>query len=121
MLRDFFAQSIIKKTDIFFTFYRSLEGRRIVNISHLFSQIQNSRHANLQCSFLDMQFLTEQRKGYSSTFKFRCKMCGITSIITSENEHDSNYLPINKALVNGSIAIGTDDSMILYVLYTFNL
>lgn len=90
-----------------------------MNISHLFSQIQNNRHGNLQCSFLDMQFLSEQRRGYSSIFKFRCKMCGITSIITSENEHDSNYLPINKALVNGSIAIGTDDSMILYVLYTF--
>ncbi|CAI6359151.1 unnamed protein product [Macrosiphum euphorbiae] len=27
-------------------------------------------------------------------------------MFTSENEQDCNYLPINKALVNGSIAIG---------------
>lgn len=111
---DSFIQSL-NKICTFFTFYRSLEGRRIVNISHLFSQIQNSRHGKLECSFLDMEFLTEHRRGCSSTFKFRCKMCGIKSIITSENDQDSNFLSINKALVNGSIAIGTD-FVLLYVL-----
>lgn len=77
-----------------------------MNIHHLFSQIQNSRHDKFDCSFLDMEFQNEQRKGYNSSFKFKCKMCNITSIFTSENEYDSQYMPINKALVNGSIAIG---------------
>jgi len=55
-----------------------------------------------------MQFLKEYRRGYSSTFKFECKMCGTTSFITSENEsmiNATNYWPINTALVNDSLAV----------------
>lgn len=92
-----------------YAIYRSLEGRRIVDIRHLFEQIQNSRHEKFDCSFLDMVFLKEYRRGYSSTFKFECKMCGTTSLITSENEsmiNATNYMPINTALVNGSLAVG---------------
>lgn len=53
-----------------------------------------------------MEFQSEQQKGYSSIFIFKCKMCKITSSYTSENEDDHQYLPINKAMVNGSIVIG---------------
>jgi len=87
---------------------RSLEGRRIVDIKYLFDQIQNSKHEHFDCSFLDMVFQSECRKGYMSVFNFRCKMCNINSSFTSENfHHTNNYLPINKAIVNGSLAIGT--------------
>lgn len=64
-----------------------------------------------------MEFLKEYRRGYSSKFKFKCKMCGTTSFITSENDK-CNYLPINPAFVNGSLAVGkfffhvTDDQWV---------
>lgn len=51
-----------------------------------------------------MEFLSETRKGYKSSFSFRCKMCNDISTITSENSNV--YFPINKAIVNGSLAMG---------------
>jgi len=66
----------------------------------------NSRHEKFGCSFLDMEFKMEIRKGYSSKFKFECKMCGTVTFISTENENENKYLPINQAIINGSLAIG---------------
>lgn len=52
-----------------------------------------------------MIFKSESRNGYTSKFKFQCQVCSIESIINSENPKET-YIPINKALVNGSIATG---------------
>jgi len=60
---------------------RSFKGRRIVNIHYFFAQIQNNRHSNLYCSFMDMKFVSENRREYNSSFKFKCQMCDIVSII----------------------------------------
>lgn len=86
--------------------YSSLEGRRIVDINYVFEQIQSIRHEKFDCSFLDMVFLSEYRKGYSSVFKFKCKMCNYESTIHTEKIIQTNSLGINKAIVNGSLAIG---------------
>lgn len=87
--------------------FRRLEGRRIVDINHLFEQIKKIRHEPFNCSFLHMVFISETRKGYMSVFTFKCKLCNIISKITSEIlDNTSPYLPINKAIVNGSLAIG---------------
>jgi len=100
---------------------RSLEGRRIVDIKYIFDQIQNSRHEHFDCSFLDMVFQSECRKGYMSVLNFRCKMCNISSSFTSENiQHTNNYLPINKAIVNGSLAIGTEFVVLKLILINCN-
>jgi len=73
-----------------------------------------------------MEFISEIRRGYSSIFKYNCKMCGTKLNISSEIDQKSesinsnkNYLPINQALVNGSIAIGKN--RIFRILYYFNL
>lgn len=77
-----------------------------MDIAYLFKQIQNSRHkGGSDCSFMDMEFESELIRGYSSEFNFRCKMCGVKEIFSSENKHN-DYLPINKALVNATLAIG---------------
>lgn len=54
---------------------------------------------------MDMKFENEIMKGFSSIFYFRCKMCGIVDQITSESPQEL-YMPINKALVNATLAIG---------------
>lgn len=90
-------------------FYRTeiLNGRRIVDIGHIFNEIQNSRHSGgFGCSFLDMIFKREEKQGYFSIFYFHCKMCGIEKKITSENTNNFECIPINKAVVNATIAIG---------------
>lgn len=78
-------------------------------------QIMNSRHERFGCSFIDMDFKMEVRKGYSSTFHFECKMCGTTSCISTENKNENPYLPINQAIINGSIAIGMYFLIVLYI------
>jgi hypothetical protein len=82
------------------------EGRRIEDIKYLLNQIQNSRHKHFDCSFLDMDFKMEIQKGYSSKFKFEHKMCSTVTFISTENENEIKYLPINQAIINGSLAIG---------------
>ncbi|KAE9543065.1 hypothetical protein AGLY_002976 [Aphis glycines] len=84
-----------------------LGGRRIVDINRLFEQIKKIRHEPFNFSFLDMVFISETRKGFMSVFTFKGKMCNIISKITSEMlDNTALYLPINKAIVNGSLAIG---------------
>lgn len=54
-----------------------------------------------------MQFQSECRRGYKSVFIFKCKMCGKSSSITTEKDvPENNYLPINKAVVSGSLSVG---------------
>lgn len=77
-----------------------------MDIAYIFEQIKKCRHSGgTDCSFLDMTFKSEIRNGYTLSFKFECQICCIESIIHSENSKES-YIPINKALVNGSIAAG---------------
>lgn len=77
-----------------------------MDIGYLFKQIQNSHHkGGFDCSFMNMEFESELMRGYSSEFYFRCKMCGVKNKFLSENIQN-NYIPINKALVNASLAIG---------------
>ncbi|KAF0746511.1 YqaJ domain-containing protein, partial [Aphis craccivora] len=57
-----------------------LSGRRIVYVDYIFKQIQNSSHVGgLDCSFLNMSFVSEKRYGFFSKFKFQCKMCNIVT------------------------------------------
>ncbi|KAF0718466.1 Uncharacterized protein FWK35_00029889, partial [Aphis craccivora] len=55
-----------------------LNGRRIVDIDHIFNEIQNSCHSGrFGCSFLDVIFKREEINGFFSIFYFHCKMYGI--------------------------------------------
>lgn len=83
-----------------------LTGRRIVDICHIFKQIQNSSHDDrFGCSFANMEFVSESRNGFYSKFKFICKMCKTTTIISSDSNEEFR-LPINEAVTNGTVAIG---------------
>lgn len=80
-----------------------------MDISHLFEQIKTTDHDSaFGCTFIDMQFQSECRRGYKLVFiLFKCKMCGKSSSITKEKDvPENNYLPINKAVVSGSLSVG---------------
>lgn len=83
-------------------------GRRIVDINYFFKQIQESLHTgSFGCSFLDMDFVSEIHIGFLSKFKFKCRMCGIKTLILSEKTGEpTEHLPINEAAVNGTLSIG---------------
>lgn len=79
-----------------------------MDISHLFEQIKTTDHDSaFGCTFIDMQFQSECRRGYKSVFIFKRKMCGkSSSITTGKDVPENNYLPINKAVVSGSLSVG---------------
>lgn len=87
----------------------SFEGRRIVDMNYIFSQVQilNSKtHTpGLGCSFINVELVNEIKKGFETTWIFKCKMCNLLTTIESEKK-DLDYVPINKAVINGTYAIG---------------
>jgi len=100
---------------LFFFFFSEskapLAGRRIVDINYFFKQIQENLHTgSFGCNFLDMDFVSEIRVGFLSKFKFKCRMCGIKTLILSEKTEKTGepteHLPINEAAVNGTLSIG---------------
>lgn len=81
-------------------------GRRIVDIFHIFEQIRTFQHeGGFDCTFSDMEYLSEKINGFFSTFEFKCKMCSTKMSISSESK-EGNYLSINKAVLNATVAIG---------------
>jgi len=80
--------------------FNSLDGRRLVNIRYIFESIQSIRHQGFDCSFRDLEFTKEKRKGFFSTFCFTCKVCGSKKNIDSENLSDNININVNMAVVN---------------------
>lgn len=82
-------------------------GRRIVDINFIFRQIFECKHkGGLDCTFMDMQCISERHLGFYSVWKFKCKICHIKFNLFSELQSQLEYITINKAAVSGSIAIG---------------
>ncbi|KAL5245931.1 hypothetical protein ACI65C_013339 [Semiaphis heraclei] len=77
---------------------KDLEGRRFVNIKHIFESIKSIKHLGFDCTFSDLEFTNEIRKGFLSIFLFTCKVCSKKEKIYSENPSD-NIININMAAV----------------------
>lgn len=90
------------------------EGRRIVDMNHIFTQIQQisskTHTPGLGCSFLNVELINEINKGFETTWILKCKMCNLITTIESEKKdlesNESNYLPLNTAIASGTVAIG---------------
>jgi len=84
-----------------------IDGLRIVDMSHIFFQIQNIKHdSGFDCNFMNMKFVNEIRSGFYSDFVFKCKMCNLEKKISSTKIAPNDNWSINKAAVISSIAIG---------------
>lgn len=53
-----------------------------------------------------MEFVSEKREAFVSFLKFACQMCNIRTTISSENKKSTTYMPLNEAVVSGTIATG---------------
>lgn len=78
-------------------------------MQYVFLQVQNisseNHHPGFGCSFMDVEFVNELQIGFRTTWMFKCKMCNLVTTILSEKDN-LEYVPINKAVVNGTCAIG---------------
>lgn len=100
--------------------WAKLEGRRIVDLKHIFKSLQSIHHDGFECSFRDLEFEREIRKGYYSTFQFKCKVCGLKEEITSENINGKD-ININMAIVSATVNTGQGYSQIEEFSATLNM
>ncbi|XP_042143988.1 uncharacterized protein LOC120849343 [Ixodes scapularis] len=103
-----------------------LEGRRVVDIGHLFRSVQGAcDHAPFSCSFADMAFVSEQRRGLHSSFTFVCKMCNKKAVIESEvlphTAEAKSRMDVNTAAVSGIISVGCKLSNLAELLASMNV
>ncbi|CAH1109132.1 unnamed protein product [Psylliodes chrysocephalus] len=103
-----------------------LTGRRIVDILFLFKQIVDEKSTGLfGCDITDMEVINEVRKGFMSTFTFKCKMCGITKQIYSEDPKNfsgtTDSIDINSALTLGAVSTGIGYSTFAKIAAAINM
>ncbi|KAG4073416.1 hypothetical protein HA402_007672 [Bradysia odoriphaga] len=95
-------------------------SRRIVDIEHVFSQIQNAFNVSCKKCNGEMVFSKETRRGLNSKFRFTCSSCYRIKNIDScpkVNSQANN----NEAAVNGIISIGLGYYHLQEFLIHFNI
>lgn len=83
--------------------HKTISGRRIFDVNYLFEQIAGINHGAFGCSFKDLIFFGETRKGLQSNFKFQCKICGLTETINNDKlDVDLNQTVVQAVVGSGS-------------------
>ena len=101
--------------------FDSLDGRRLVNIKYIFESIQSIKHQGFDCTFRDLEFTKEKRKGFCSTFCFTCKVCGSKENINSENPSDNININANMAVVSAVVNTGQGYTQLEEFAATLNM
>ncbi len=83
-----------------------MKGRRIFDVGRLFEEIKRIGSHSRQCTFKDMDLISETIRGLNSTFKFQCKKCGVIRKLQSCPEIP-NAMNINEDAVLGITSIGS--------------
>ncbi|XP_045763690.1 uncharacterized protein LOC123866281 [Maniola jurtina] len=96
-----------------------LSGRRIVDIKYLFSSISNIKHQHTDCTFADLKFVKELRKGFTSQYVFRCKMC--QKVETVHSEDPTSKLNTNTAIVEGILCSGNGYAQLNEICSVLNM
>ncbi|KAF5292866.1 hypothetical protein FQR65_LT11118 [Abscondita terminalis] len=80
-----------------------LTGRRVVDIHYFLSSLKNLRHEGFDCSFFDIEIVSEKRFGLKSVFVTKCRVCTKRESISTQDESN---VDVNKAAICGALAIG---------------
>lgn len=84
-----------------------VSGRRLMDPAFIFAAIkQTGYHAPFNCTFVDMDFITETKVAGRSCFKFKCRMCNKIEKIWSEDPKEKTKMDVTSATVLGIISIG---------------
>lgn len=76
-------------------------GRRIVDIQYLFKSLQSFKHNGFDCTFCDVEIISEKRLGFRSIFTTKCKMCNKLDTVSTEDP-SKDQLDVTTAAVSGN-------------------
>lgn len=93
---------IVEKENINEIKVPELTGRRMIDVKYLFEQLSSIDHSPFNCTFKDFKFISENRQGFCSSFKFDCKMCGAKVVLKSDRSGGE----INQHAVHGIVTSG---------------
>lgn len=100
-----------------------IEGRRIVDISHLLHEIHqkfDNHCRGIECSFRDLVVIQTQQYGLKTKIVMQCQMCHYKDSVWSEPEDDAR-LDINDSAVAGTIITGIGYSQLKELLGTMDI
>ncbi|KAF5306631.1 hypothetical protein FQA39_LY08820 [Lamprigera yunnana] len=58
-----------------------ISGRRIVDVSFFFKQLKSLKHKGYDCSFFDLNLISEKKEGLQSAFFFKCAICNVIECV----------------------------------------
>ncbi|XP_071051459.1 uncharacterized protein [Onthophagus taurus] len=99
---------------------RILTGRRIVDIGYIMKQLIEHKHVALyNCNITNLQFVKEDRSGFSSMFLFECSLCRSQLQLHSD---DPLIKPdVNMAAVSGAIMSGNGFKQLDEIIASLNI
>ncbi|KAK5639603.1 hypothetical protein RI129_012095 [Pyrocoelia pectoralis] len=89
----------------------TITGRRIINMEYFLHALKSLKHEGFQCSFYDLNFVSEQRYGYISKLTFKCKVCNYVDSICTDKLEETE-MNLNMATVSATISIGAGYSQL---------
>lgn len=88
-------------------------------MQYVFDTISKLKHEPFGCTFSDLNLIKEIKSGFYSQFIFKCKVCDIEEIVSTECSKQT--LPINLAMVVSSINTGQGFSCLEQFSATLNM
>ncbi|KOB65541.1 Uncharacterized protein OBRU01_22709 [Operophtera brumata] len=95
-------------------------GRRIVNISHFFRELQKiSSHGPLDCGLESIEIISERLTGLTTKLTLKCHLCNMIFVIDGDNSPEE--MNLNTCAVAGAIAAGCGHDQLQEITSTLGL
>lgn len=96
-----------------------ISGNRIVNIQYLFNQLKSINHTGFNCSFFDLNLISEKQMGLRSVFTFQCNVCKLKNKIYTEDPKTN--VNINKLAISAIVVTGGGYSQLEEIYAVMNM
>lgn len=88
---------------------------------YVFEIIQLIKHQGFDCTFRDLEFTKEKRKGSICTFCFSCKICGFEEYIHNEDQSVNTNIDVNMTIVSTNVNTGQRYAQLEELAITLNM